>query len=140
MCTVHLLSSTHRYMATDRKLNIKHEEKDTYCTQVHSMVAIFIVSTRRQKILMRGIMCMLCANVQWKCGAYFLKAEPFSRGSLSPWSHLVSPFNLNLKPDCHPPTCISCYYLQARASQHKGAAKKPRSARISNTSTHFLLK
>lgn len=54
------------------------------------------------------------ADVQWK---YFLKAEPLCRGSQSPQSHLVSPFNL--KPDCHPPTCISCYYLRIKASRHR---------------------
>lgn len=55
------------------------------------------------KYVLEVFMCMLCANMQWKCGAYFPKAQPLSRGSLSPQSHLVSPFNLNLKPDCDPP-------------------------------------
>lgn len=92
------------------------------------------------KSVLEVLVCMFCANVRWKCGAYFLKTEPLSRGSLSPRSHLVSPFNLNLKPDCHPPACFSCYYVRIRASQNKGAADclKPSQVRISTLGVHVF--
>lgn len=74
----------------------------------------------------------LCLCAVWK---FSLKAEPLSRGNLSPQSNFC-PFNLNLKSYFHPPACISCLYSMSKSDPVNTREQLIVKPQISSTGEH----